>query len=103
MSSVRVGPVPRFRSRRLGRFEPHQARLLRVDRQAVLAHPLGQDIHDSLGVVFSGYPDHESSSPGEFHPQALTEPDGSLSTHPALITRPGPRLPARFLPIAGLT
>src|SRR5512135_2697749 len=29
-----------------------------------------------------------SSSPGEFHPQALTEPDGSLSTHPALITRP---------------
>jgi len=26
-----------------------------------------------------------SSSPGEFHPQALTEPDGSLSTHPALM------------------
>ena len=25
----------------LGRFEPHQTRLLRVDRQAVLAHPLG--------------------------------------------------------------
>ena len=44
-----------------------------------------------------------SSSPGEFHPQALTEPDGSLSAHPALITRPGPRLPAKFLPIAGLT
>ena len=66
-----------------------------------------------------------SSSPGEFHPQALTEPDGSLSAHPALITRPsalsplkapphrwvdlttklshGLRLPARFLPIAGLT
>jgi hypothetical protein len=44
-----------------------------------------------------------SSSPGEFHPQALTEPDGSLSTHPALITRPGPPLPAKFLPIAGLT
>ena len=47
--------------------------------------------------------DHESSSPGEFHPQALTEPDGSLSAHPALITRPGLRLPAKFLPIAGLT
>ena len=27
----------------------------------------------------------ESSSPGEFHPQALTDPDVSLSTHPALI------------------
>ena len=26
---------------RLGRFKPHQARLLRVDRQTVLAHPLG--------------------------------------------------------------
>jgi hypothetical protein len=30
-----------------------------VDRQVVLAHSLGQDIHDSPGVVFSGYPDHE--------------------------------------------
>jgi hypothetical protein len=26
-----------------------------------------------------------SSSPGEFHPQALTEPDGRLSPHPALM------------------
>ena len=37
----------------LGRFKPHQTGFLRVDRQSVLAHPLGQDIHDSLGVVFS--------------------------------------------------
>ena len=29
-----------------------------------------------------------SSSPGEFHPQALTEPDGRLATHPALHTQP---------------
>ena len=29
-----------------------------------------------------------SSSPGEFHPQALTEPDGKLALHPALITQP---------------
>src|SRR6516225_11211532 len=28
--------------------------------------------------------DHPSSGPGEFHPQALTEPDGRLATHPAL-------------------
>ena len=27
----------------------------------------------------------ESSSPGEFHPQALTDPDGRLSPHPALM------------------
>ncbi len=30
----------------------------------------------------------QSSGPGEFHPQALTEPDVSLSTHPALIDQP---------------
>ena len=28
---------------------------------------------------------NESSSPGEFHPQALTEPDVTVSRHPALI------------------
>jgi len=30
----------------------------------------------------------QSSSPGESHPQALTEPDGNLSAHPALIVQP---------------
>ena len=29
----------------------------------------------------------ESSSPGESHPQALTEPDVNLSAHPALIVQ----------------
>ena len=28
----------------------------------------------------------ESSSPGEFHPQALMEPDVTVSRHPARIT-----------------
>ena len=28
---------------------------------------------------------NESSSPGEFHPQALTDPDVNVSAHPALI------------------
>ena len=27
----------------------------------------------------------QSSSPGEFHPQALTDPDVTVSRHPALI------------------
>jgi len=27
----------------------------------------------------------KSSSPGEFHPQALTDPDVNVSAHPALI------------------
>ena len=44
-----------------------------------------------------------SSSPGEFHPQALTEPDGKLALHPALHTRhwrngPAFRSAGRFLP-----
>ena len=30
----------------------------------------------------------KSSSPGESHPQALTEPDVNLSAHPALIVQP---------------
>ena len=44
----------------------------------------------------------ESSSPGEFHPQALTDPDVTVSRHPALIIpSPFPAKPcliARFLP-----
>jgi hypothetical protein len=31
---------------------------------------------------------HASSSAGEFHPRALTEPDVRLSPHPALTTQP---------------
>lgn len=58
---ARLGTIPSLaggvaRGRRL---EPDQPRLLRVDRQAVLAHPPGQDVHDPSGVVFSGHPDHE--------------------------------------------
>src|SRR5512147_888065 len=41
---------------------------------------------------------YESSSPGEFHPQALTEPDVRLAPHPALITRPLVALPRRVPP-----
>ena len=34
------------------------------------------------------YKTQESSSPGEFHSQALTDPDVSLSAHPAPIVQP---------------
>src|SRR5262249_52121349 len=46
--------------------------------------------HDALSRPAAAHVDVASSSPGEFHPQALTEPDGSLSAHPALITQPLP-------------
>jgi hypothetical protein len=32
----------------------------------------------------------KSSGPGEFHPQALTDPDVSVSTHPAPTVQPLP-------------
>ena len=38
--------------------------------------------------VFDAERLQESSSPGEFHPQALTEPDVNVSAHPALIVQP---------------
>jgi hypothetical protein len=34
------------------------------------------------------YKTKESSSPGESHPQALTESDVTVSRHPALIVQP---------------
>src|SRR5262249_61231548 len=86
-----------------GRTKRNQPRLGGVDRQAVLAKPFWKNFQNALGIATVSKPDHESSSPGEFHPRALTEPDGSLSTHPALLTRPAPRLTTKFLPIAGLT
>jgi hypothetical protein len=45
----------------------------------------------STSITFLSYNAHvslyltESSSPEEFHPQALTDPDVTVSRHPALI------------------
>ena len=39
-------------------------------------------------VSFAGDGNDESSSPGELHPQALTDPDVSVSTHPAPTVQP---------------
>jgi hypothetical protein len=38
--------------------------------------------------IFYLLPIAQSSSPEEFHPQALTEPDVTVSHHPALIDQP---------------
>ena len=49
---------------------------------------LGQILRSTnvaLSVILEG---EESSSPGEFHPQALTDPDVTVSRHPALIVQP---------------
>jgi len=43
----------------------------------------------SFGVVAADG-DDKSSSPGESHPQALTDPDLNVSAHPALIVQSPP-------------
>ena len=69
------------------RKEPHQLRLGGVDGQTILAKSFRDDFHDTSGIALVAEPNHESSSPGESHPQALTEPDVNLSAHPALIVQ----------------
>jgi hypothetical protein len=46
------------------------------DLRAAINHHMHEGLHD------------RSSRPGESHPQALTEPDVSVSAHPALIVQP---------------
>jgi len=47
-------------------------------------------VHRPLAVPLNETPEefHMVSSPGEFHPQALSEPDLRLSPHPAPIIQP---------------
>src|SRR5215469_5687034 len=64
----------------------NDAGLRLTNRQA----PISEEFFDAgSDVGFQYLPcrgrDHESSGPGEFHPQALADPDGSLATHPALM------------------
>jgi hypothetical protein len=55
-----------------------------VQRQSVFGEPLMQNLEHLLRILLVFETKDPSSSGGEFHPSALTEPDGSLSTHPAL-------------------
>jgi len=53
--------------------------------------PLQVFCHKGVSITFrklSNSQSIESSSAGEFHPHALTEPDVTVSHHPALIIRP---------------
>ncbi len=86
------------------------------DGQRVPGQSLRQHRLVSPRIRFALETTDESSSPGESHPQALTEPDGNLSAHPALIVPPrgefratikrtdrvhaGPRGLANELPVA---
>ena len=65
----------------------YNPRFLRMKLQSKLLQTMLQFEPESFGVRFLLEPNDKSSSPGEFHPQALTEPDVNVSAHPALIVQ----------------
>ena len=73
--------------------EPNQRRLRRVYGQFEAPKPLRQHHHHPLAVIFPLAADHEVSSPGESHPQALSEPGVNLSVHRAPIIQPPAKSP----------
>src|SRR4051794_20681688 len=76
--------------RRREAAELDQAGLVRMQRQRKLLQPCAHRVPETSGIDLALEADHESSSGGESHPSALSEPDVRLSPHPA----PTPQPPA---------
>src|SRR5262245_60126788 len=92
-SCSRSPPAPRrhvsTRNMSLGEGRSVMARRHAKPRDPSARKPVASmPIVNPSAAAIDVHSDNQSSSPGGFHPQALTEPDGSLSTHPALITQP---------------
>jgi hypothetical protein len=66
----------------------HNLALLRVKLKTAFLQTLPDHFEHKLHLSPALGVDDQSSSLGEFHLHALAEPDGSLSTHPALIAQP---------------
>ena len=81
--ALRAAPRRLRRSAKL-----HHPRILRVQPEPVLPKPIRQHPKHPPRVVFVLEHQHQSSSRGESHPSALTEPDLRLSPHPALTLQP---------------
>ena len=62
--------------------------LLWMQSQAIPAEAFRQHLHHPARVLLAREDEHESSSGGESHPSALTEPDVKLSPHPAPTLQP---------------
>ena len=60
----------------------------RVQRKTRLGRPSLNHSQGKKSLSFCATQNDKSSSAGEFHPHALTEPDVNLSAHPALIVQP---------------
>jgi hypothetical protein len=58
-----------------------------VQRQTGFTDEAFDFLKGRLRLLLTTTQDHKSSSPGESHPQALTEPDVNLSAHPAPIVQ----------------
>src|SRR5208282_5003660 len=68
--------------------ELNQAGLVRMERQRELLQPVAHRLPEAASVALMLEADDKSSSGGEFHPSALTEPDVRLSPHPAPTLQP---------------
>ena len=93
--AVRTGLIGDQDTRSAGLFAEELAK--QAFGGASVAATLNQSIEDKA-VLIDGAPkpvlfvicDHEASGAGESHPRALSEPDVTLSRHPAPIVRPRP-------------
>ncbi len=66
---------------------------LNIELFELLPNPLICGLKEPLPPPEAIYQDHQVSSPGESHPQALSEPDMNLSAHPAPIIQPTAKSP----------
>lgn len=85
-----IPPVDRLHRPLMSQMGPPRRQfLLLVDLQPeLLLDEPANAAHHSLGRLLAAYKDVAVSSPGESHPQALSEPDVNLSAHPAPIIQP---------------
>jgi hypothetical protein len=72
----------------------NESGFLRMQLQTEPHQALAQFIEKPLGFRSIPESDDEVSSPGESHPQALSEPDVNLSAHPAPIIQPSAQSPS---------
>src|SRR6266540_4334003 len=76
----------RFPHRRPAKLD--EPGLLGMEREPVFGESLSQHFQHSLRVLLVLKAQNESSSAGESHPHALTEPDMKLAPHPAPTIQP---------------
>src|SRR5215475_7099869 len=68
--------------------ERDQRRLRRMNGESEAGKPLREHGHNLARVRCQFAADDKSSSAGESHPHALTDPDVNLAAHPAPIVQP---------------